>query len=83
MYSPSSHEWDQDARVRTLTALLRSPGTMRFHQDRIDVELDFPLAPTAHLRLSRGLVGLDELALRASDGRAVRFRLAPRPTREV
>jgi hypothetical protein len=81
--SPSSHAWDQDARMRTLTALLRSPGTMRFHEDRIDVELDFALAPTAHLRLGRGLVGLDELGLTASDGRAVRFRLAPRPTREV
>jgi transposase len=80
--SPSSHAWDQDARMRTLTALLRSPGTMRFHKDRIDVELDLPLAPTPHLRMSRGLAGLDELGLRASDGRAVRFRLAPRPTRE-
>ena len=81
--SPSSHAWDQDARMRTLTALLRSPGTMRFHEDRIDVELDFALAPTAHHRLGRGLVGLDELGLTASDGRAVRFRLAPRPAREV
>lgn len=69
--------------MRPLTALLGSPGMMRFHRDRIDVELDLPLAPTAHLQMSRGLVGLDELGLRGRDGRAVRFRLAPCPTREA
>jgi len=78
---PSAHTWDQDTRFRTLTALLRAPGTLRCHRDRIDVELVLPLAPTAHARLSRGLQGLDELDLRASDGRSLRIRLAPRPVR--
>lgn len=79
--SPTDHEWDQDTRFRTLTALLRAPGTLRFYADRVEVELTLPLAPTAHDRLRRALERLDEQGLRFLDGRAVRFRLAPRPTR--
>jgi len=80
--SPSEHAWDQDTRLRTLTALLRSPGTLRFYVDRVEVELSFALAPMPHERLSRGLAALDECGLRFPDGRAVRFRLAPRPKRD-
>jgi hypothetical protein len=80
--SPTDHAWDQDTRLRTLTALLRAPGTVSFGEDVVEVVLQFPLAPTAHQRLTDALVQLDTQALRFVDGdRAVRFRLAPRPTR--
>lgn len=80
--SPTDHVWDQDTRLRTLTALLRAPGTVSFGEDAVEVVLHFPLAPTAHRRLTAALAQLDTQALRFVDGdRAVRFRLAPRPTR--
>ena len=80
--SPTDHAWDQDTRLRTLTTLLRAPGTVSFGEDVVDVVLHFPLAPTAHRRLTDALAQLDTQALRFVDGvRAVRFRLAPRPTR--
>ena len=80
--SPTDHAWDQDTRLRTLTALLRAPGTVSFSEDAVEVVLHFPLAPTAHQRLTDALAQLDKQALRFVDGeRAVRFRLAPRPTR--
>ena len=80
--SPTDHAWDQDTRLRTLTALLRAPGTVSFGEEVVEVVLHFPLAPTAHLRLTTALAQLDTQDLRFVDGvRGVRFRLAPRPTR--
>jgi hypothetical protein len=80
--APTDHAWDQQTRLRTLTALLRAPGTLRFLPGQVEVTLDFPLPPTPHRRLAAALVRLDDRALRFSDGiRTVRFRLAPRPVR--
>lgn len=80
--APTDHAWDQDTRLRTLTALLRAPGRVRLHPDRVEVEVDLPLAPTAHRRLSAALARLDDRGLCFTDGsRAVHFRLAPRPAR--
>lgn len=80
--SPSAHAWDQATRSRTLDALLKAPGLVRFHPDAVAVTLELPLAPTPHARLTAALVALDDRKLRAPDGRALRVRLAPRPTRD-
>ena len=80
--SPSAHEWDQDTRSRTLDALIKAPGAVRFRVHEIEVTIELPLPPMPHARLSAALVALDASNLRASDGRLLRFRLAPRPTRD-
>lgn len=80
--SPSAHDWDQDTRSRTLDALLKATGTVRFRAQEIEVTVELPLPPTPHARLTAALVALDASQLRVSDGRSLRFRLAPRPTRD-
>jgi len=77
--SPSAHEYDQDTRARTLESLLRSPGTVTFHP--MEVTIEMPLPPTPHQRLTAALLALDGRGLCFLDGRPLRFRLAPRPTR--
>ena len=80
--SPSDQEWDQDARTRTLCALIHTKGRVRLEKDVVEVTLEMPLPAQPHRRLSEGLKSLDALGLHFTDGtRAVRFRLAPRPTR--
>ena len=81
--SPSDHEWDQDTRNRTLCALLRTGGRVRLEEGVVEVTLSLPLPPLPHRRLSEALIQLDRHGLRFADGlRPVRFRLAPRPTRD-
>ncbi len=80
--APSDHEWDQSAVNRTLEALIRAPGVIRFGHETVEVSLDLPLPPQPHARLTRGLELLSERRLRFSDGdRRVVFRLLPRPNR--
>ena len=64
--------------ARTLTALVRAPGRMRFGKDLVEVELDLQLPPMPHARIAEALCALDG-RLRFEDGRALRARLAPRP----
>jgi hypothetical protein len=80
--SPSDHGWDQETRARTLAALVRAPGRLRFGSDLVEVEIDLPLPPQPHERLAEALVTLDG-RLRFEDGRAMRVRLAPRPRGSV
>jgi hypothetical protein len=81
--APSDAAWDQSAQNRTLEALIRAPGTVRFGTNEVEVTLDLPLPPRPHARLSQGLAALSGRGLRFSDGqRQVNFRLAPRPTRQ-
>lgn len=80
--SPSDHEWDQDTRARTLTALVRAPGRLRFGKDLVEVELDLQLPPMPHARIAEALCALDG-RLRFEDGRALHARLAPRPRGSV
>lgn len=87
--APTDHDYDATAMPRTLMALLRAPGTVRFASDRVVVTLELPLPPTAHVRLEEALRALDEQALLFPDKRGLEspnprqviFRLAPRPTR--
>ena len=80
--SPSDHTWDLDTNARTLDALIKAPGTVRFTTDRVHVVLDLPLPPQPHARLAKALADLDSLGLRSTDDlRPVTFRLAPRPCR--
>lgn len=79
--SPSDHAYDQDTRARTLDAVLKSPGTVRFGVGSVEVTIDLHLPPTAHRRLSEALASLDRHSLRDGDGRHLRFRLARRATR--
>lgn len=87
--APTDHAYDATAMPRTLSALLRAQGTVRFGRDQVVVTLDLPLPPTAHDRLDRALRSLDEHALVFPDkrgpdlppSRQVVFRLAARPTR--
>jgi hypothetical protein len=80
--APSDEPYDQETSARTLLALLRAPGTVRFDDDLVTVTVELPLPPTAHARLGAALDALDARGLRFTDGlRSVRFRLAPRPTR--
>jgi len=82
--APTDHAYDEETHARTLLALLRAPGTLRFDDDVVHVTLDLHLPPTAHHRLADGLGRLDNLNLRFSDrSRKIAFRLAPRATREV
>jgi hypothetical protein len=80
--APSDKLYDLETNARTLLALLRAPGTVRFDDELVTVTIDLPLPPTPHARLSAALVALDAHTLLFADGRRrVRFRLAPRPTR--
>ncbi len=82
--SPSDAEWDESSRTRTLLALIRAPGTLRFSRDEVHVTLTLPLPPTPHARLAQALEALDSHDLRFTDGeRRLRVRLAPRPTRST
>ena len=87
--APTDHGYDATAMPRTLMALLRAPGTVRFGRDRVVVTLDFPLPPTAHARIDEALRSLDHQNLAFPDNRGldrsprrqVVFRLETRPTR--
>ena len=82
--APSDHDWDQTTTARTLEALIRAPGTVRFGTDEVQVTLELPLPPQPHARLAQGLVDLDKYGLLFVDGRRrLMFRLAPRPTRQA
>ncbi len=87
--APTDHDYDATAMPRTLMALLRAPGTVRFGRDQVVVTLDFPLPPAAHERIDDALRSLDAQDLTFPDkrgldlppSRQVVFRLEPRPTR--
>jgi hypothetical protein len=80
--APTDGPDDQDAVCRSLLALLRAPGWVRFEDDRVLVTLELPLPPKPHARLAAALEGLDHHGLLFPDGRRrVQFRLAPRPRR--
>jgi hypothetical protein len=82
--APSAQEHDEHTSPRTLLALLRAPGTVRLEANCAEGTLTLPLPPQPRRRLADALVALDALGLRFADGaRTVRFRLAPRPTREA
>jgi hypothetical protein len=80
--APSDKPYDLDATSRTLLALLRAPGTVRFEDELVTITIELPLPPTPHARLATALAELDSRGLLFTDGRRrVQFRLAPRPTR--
>jgi hypothetical protein len=80
--APSDKPYDLDATSRTLLALLRAPGTVRFEDELVTVTIELPLPPTPHARLATALAELDACRLLFTDGRRrLQFRLAPRPTR--
>ena len=80
--APSDKPYDLDTTARTLLAVLRAPGTVRFEDELVTVTIELPLPPTPHARLAAALIELDARELLFADGRRrVRFRLAPRPTR--
>lgn len=80
--APSDKLYDLETNARTLLALLRAPGTVRFEDEQVTVTIDLPLPPTPHARLAAALAALDARTLLFADGRRrVLFRLAPRPTR--
>jgi hypothetical protein len=80
--APSDADCDATTVGRTLEALIRAPGSVRFDQRQVVVTLELPLPPQPHKRLACGLEALDSLGLQFNDGRAVVFRLAPRPTHD-
>jgi len=80
--APTDHD-DEDTLSRTLLALLRAPGTVRFDDDIVHVTLDFPLPPTAHRRIADALQRLDGTLQFTDARRRIAFRLAPRPTRDA
>lgn len=80
--APSDAECDAEATARTLSALLRAPGSVRFDDDLVHVTLDLPLPPAVHARLDAALRAIDDAQFRFTDGRRrLAVRLAPRPTR--
>jgi hypothetical protein len=82
--APSHHPDDLEATARTLVALLRAPGTVRFGDELVTVTIELPLPPKPHARLAAVLKALDARSMRFTDGRRlVHFRLAPRPSREL
>ena len=82
--APSHHPDDLDAIARTLVALLRAPGTVRFSDELVTVTIELPLPPKPHARLAAVLKTLDARSMQFTDGRRlVHFRLAPRPSREL
>jgi transposase len=81
--APTDKPYDASAVARTLLALLRAPGAVRFEDHQVTVTLQMPLPPTPHARLAAALKALDAHALLFTDGRRrLRFRLAPRPSRQ-
>lgn len=81
--APTDHDYDMDATARTLAALLRAPGLVRFDRDTVHVTLDLQLPPAAHARLDTALRAMDHAGFCFVDGRRrLALRLAPRPTRE-
>lgn len=81
--APSDADWDVTAVGRTLEALIRAPGSVRFDRRQVVVTLELPLPPLPHERLARGLESLDSRGLLFSDGqRSIIFRLSPRPTHD-
>ena len=79
---PTDANYDADTAARTLDALLRAPGTVRFDDDAVYVTLDLPLPPTAHARLDAALRALTDRQFLFTDARRrLVVRLAPRPTR--
>lgn len=79
---PTDKPYDADTTARTLSALVRAPGTVRFEDDAVHVTLDLPLPREAHSRLDAALRAIADRHLRFSDGkRRLIVRLAPRPTR--
>jgi hypothetical protein len=79
---PTDKPYDADTTARTLAALVRAPGTVRFEDDNVQVTLDLPLPREAHSRLDAALRAIADRHLRFSDGkRRLVVRLAPRPTR--
>lgn len=82
--TPTDAPYDADAVARTLDAIVRAPGTVRFDDDAVHVTLDLPLPPTAHTRLDSALRGIADRQFRFIDGhRRLVVRLAPRPTRRT
>jgi hypothetical protein len=80
--APTDKPYDATAVARTLLALLRAPGAVRFEDHQVTVTLQMPLPPIPHARLTAALKALDAHALPFTDGRRrLRFRLAPRPNR--
>lgn len=87
--APTDNDYDATAMPRTLMALLRAPGTVRFSREQVVVTLELPLPPTAHARIDEALRALDDRDLLFPDKRGtnlppprkVMFRLAPRSTR--
>ena len=80
--APTDHD-DEDTLSRTLLALLRAPGTVRFDDDIVHVTLDFPLPPTAHHRIDDALQRLDGTLQFTDARRRIAFQLASRPTRDA
>jgi len=82
--APSDSVHHATALPRTLEALLRATGSVRFAHDHVAVTIDLQLPPTHHARLDAALRSLDDLRLPfAQDTRPVRFELAPRPCRQT
>lgn len=82
--APTDAPYDVEATARTLSALLRAPGSVRFDDNVVHVTLDLPLPPTAHARLDEALRGISDAQFRFTDGtRRLAVRLAPRPTRDT
>src|SRR5262249_50223467 len=61
--APSDNPYDLDATSRTLLALLRAPGTVRFEDELVTVTIELPLPPTPHARLATALAQLDARGL--------------------
>ena len=82
--APTDHDYDATALPRTLDALLKSPGHVRFEPQRLVVTFDIQFPPTAHARLDEALRALSGLRMPLHDDhRVLSFRLAPRPTRQT
>ena len=82
--APTDHDYDATTLPRTLDALLKSPGHVRFEPEKLVVTFDIQLPPTAHARLDAALSALSGLRMPFHDDhRVLDFRLAPRPTRQT
>jgi len=82
--APTDHDYDATALPRTLEALLKSPGHVRFESESMTVTFDIQLPPTAHARLDKALRALSGLRMPLrGDHRVLNFRLAPRPARQT
>lgn len=82
--TPTDAVYDADSAARTLDAILRAPGTVQFHDDRVCLTIDLPLPPTAHARLDSALRAITNPHFRFTDhARPLTLRLAQRPTRDT